>query len=244
MPKRKRPRPSSSNANADQQQQPQQRSQSSASAEQTEREKTRSQAKPKRKKGNKHNLLKGLTLSVTTLDEKRADSKGGNDSTTGAASSYKHTIDICRRYGASITRQVHKRVHALIVSDAAVENSTQRVRKAIKLCVPIVDAGWIAACADSGARVDWTEYLRNDEARQAAERKKVASGASSNASGGADGCDVEFDIGIDDANAASGWTDAIELDCCCVCHENGDLECPWCTGEKECNLTQRRLGGS
>ena len=65
--------------------------------------------------------------------------------------------------------------------------------------------------------------------------------ASADAASGAEGCVVKFDSN-NDCNAVSGWSEAVELDCCCVCHENGDLECPWCTGETECNLTKKRLG--
>ena len=93
---------------------------------------------------------------------------------------------------------------------------------------------WIEACIKDGSRVDWTEYLRNGEANEAAESKKRSVGG--------DGCDVKFDISTDDANATSGWSEPVELDCCCVCHENGDKKCPWCTGETECNLTKKRLG--
>ena len=185
--------------------------------------------------GQKH-ILNGLTLAVTTLDKKRE----GNSS--AAQLSWKNTIDKCKQNGASITSQVHKRVHALIVSDAAVQNATQRVRKALKLGTPIVDIGWIEACIKDGNRVDWAEYLRNDEAKKAADTKKKASAF---VTSGAEGCDVKFDSSNDcndDANAVSGWSEAVELDCCCVCHENGDLECPWCTGETECNLTKKRLG--
>ena len=179
-------------------------------------------------------ILNGLTLAVTTLDKKREDTSPGTDAQQQQLS-WKNTIDKCKQYGANITSQVHKRVHALIVSDAAVRNATQRVRKAIKLGIPIVDISWIEACIKDDKRVDWTEYLRNDEAKEAAESKKNA-GIS-----GGEGCDVKFDISAEDANATSGWSEPVELDCCCVCHENGDLECPWCTGETECNLTKRRL---
>lgn len=41
--------------------------------------------------------------------------------------------------------------------------------------------------------------------------------------------------GDDDDNA--GWSTPIQLDCCCVCHENGDDNCPWCL---DCNLTLER----
>lgn len=208
-------------------------------------------AKKKRKRGKKNEnrkggdastgvtgkkcILNGLTLAVTTLDKKREDTTStGNDAQQQL--SWKNTIDKCKQYGANITSQVHKRVHALIVSDAAVRNATQRVRKAIKLGVPIVDITWVEACIKDGKRADWTEYLRDTEAKEAAESKKKAG------SSGGEGCDVKFDISTDDANATSGWSEPVELDCCCVCHENGDMECPWCTSETECNLTKRRLG--
>jgi hypothetical protein len=198
---------------------------------------------PKRS-GQKH-ILNGLTLAVTTLDKKREDNSNSrtDDATLANSStaqlSWKNTIDKCKQNGATITSQVHKRVNALIVSDAAVRNSTQRVRKALKLGVPIVDIGWIEACIKDSNRVDWADYLRNDEAKRAAGAKKKSSAV---VPSGEEGCDVKFDVSNDDANAISGWSEAVELDCCCVCHENGDLECPWCTGKTECNLTKKRLG--
>ena len=190
-------------------------------------------ANKKRKRAGQKHILNGLTLAVTTLDKKR------EDNSSAAQLSWKNTIDKCKQNGAAITSQVHKRVHALIVGNAAVRNSTQRVRKALKLGIPIVDIGWIEACIKDGNRVDWADYSRNDEAKKAADAKKKASAA---VASGAEGCDVKFDVSNDDANAVSGWSEAVELDCCCVCHENGDLECPWCTGEKKCNLTKKRLG--
>lgn len=37
---------------------------------------------------------------------------------------------------------------------------------------------------------------------------------------------------IDDDNGDC-WSKPVPLDCCCVCHENGDNNCPWCS---ECNI--------
>jgi len=256
MPKRKRPSTRASNGAAvdharhHQEQQRQHDAQSSNEAG-ASRSRTSKKAKKNKKAGSGKKTrrpLNGLTLAVTALDEKRAgdreeeaDDATCSTSPASSSSSYKRTIEKCTEHGATITRQVHRRVHALIVSDVAVQNASQRVRKAIKLRIPIVDVGWIEACADSGRRVEWTEYLRDDEAREAAQAKEAAN-RDAGIGISAHGCDVKFDVGEDDANAASGWTDAVELDCCCVCHENGDLECPWCTGDKECNLTKRRLG--
>ena len=268
MPKRKRPSTQASNGAAvdrhhhhhHQQQQQQQRQQDAKSSSNdaptpgASRKKTSKKAKKKKNKTSSkhkktHHPLNGLILAVTALDEKRTgDREEADDDTSqsppaSSSSSYKRIIDKCREHGATVTRQVHRRVHALIVSDAAVQNASQRVRKAIKLRIPIVDVGWIEACADGGGRVEWTEYLRDDEAREAAAQAKEAANVAAPGISDHDGCDVKFDdIGEDDASATSGWTDAVELDCCCVCHENGDLECPWCTGDKECNLTKRRLG--
>jgi len=213
----------------------------------------RNKRKEKRKKidapasvkrsGGTENILNGLTLAVTTLDKKREDVSTGTDADSSSHTSnarqqrsLKNTIDRCKQYGASITSQVHRRVHALIVSDAALKNATQRVRKAIKLGIPIVDIGWVEACIKNGNRVDWADYLRTDEAKEAAESKKKTSLVVLNG----EECGVCFDISADDGNATSGWSEPVELDCCCVCHENGDLECPWCTGETKCNITKKR----
>ena len=107
-------------------------------------------------------------------------------------------------------------------------NLTQRVRQALKRNVDIVDVDWIKQCVENGSRADADEYLRNDVARELMTVKEKEKQAFVTNNGG-------YESDVPDENAA-GWSEPIQLDCCCVCHENGDDNCPWCT---DCNLNKK-----
>ena len=63
------------------------------------------------------------------------------------------------------------------------------------------------------------------------EREKTKTNKAINAANN-DGTDGGYDSDIpQDDNR--GWSTPVQLDCCCVCHENGDDNCPWCT---DCNI--------
>ena len=173
--------------------------------------------------------LAGLILAVS-VDHKQGGEGTGDEAPSRG--SYKFICDRCRALGAQITSQVHRRVHAVIASPEAVRNATQRVRKAIKKGVAVVDSGWVFACLDAGERVGWEAFDRKGDAREAIIAKESSKKEAVAAVTG------ESD---NDANAVSGWTDPVELDCCCVCHENGDQVCPWCTGDSLCNVNRRAM---
>ena len=82
--------------------------------------------------------LAGLILAVS-VDHKQGGEGTGDEAPSRG--SYKFICDRCRALGAQITSQVHRRVHAVIASPEAVRNATQRVRKAIKKGVAVVDSG-------------------------------------------------------------------------------------------------------
>ena len=117
--------------------------------------------------------------------------------------------------GATVSPQVHKRVHYLISTDSAIQNLTQRVRQAFKRNVDIIDIEWVTKCREKNARVNADNYLCNElvqclmEEKEREKRKTLAS----------DGIVGEEDSGDIPDQSSAGWTKPIELDCCCVCHE-------------------------
>ena len=187
-------------------------------------------------------LFNGLILAISTLESKQTNTTSSSTTTIKDSSINNKTLkQTLISHGATISPQVHKKVHYLIATDSAIQNLTQRVRQAYKRNVDIVNVNWIDECIKKNTtkkctRVDVEAYLCNELVKtligeKEREKKKQKS------NGGDDG--NTSDIPNEDNN---GWSTPIELDCCCVCHENGDDNCLWCTGpENTCNLTLARL---
>jgi hypothetical protein len=159
-----------------------------------------------------------MILAISTLDVKgRAH--------TDAQSSYKAISDLCRTLGASVTGQLHSRVTCLICNRSAVQHATQRVRKALKKKVPLVDVAWVRQCHREGKRIDHSDYCLDELASQVTESRIV---------------DTADDDGVDvDEIPESAWSQPTCLGCCCVCHENGDDKCPWCP---QCDVNMAKAG--
>jgi len=189
-------------------------------------------------------IFNGLIFAISTLENTKTTdiitqtaNANGNEESTDSYNNYKTLTNILKTHGASISPQVHKRVHYLVSTRHAVNNLTQRVRQALKRNVDIVDASWIKECVEGGARVDVEHYLLNGLAgglmsvkeKEKSEATRTDDSDKTNEKPSKDG----YESDIPDENNA-GWSSPIQLDCCCVCHENGDDNCPWCT---ECNLT-------
>lgn len=175
----------------------------------------------------KSDLFNGLTLAISTLESKTLKSE---DNLLYA--NFKSLSNLLKTHGATISPQVHKRVHYLICTIQAVENLTQRVRQAIRRNVDVLNVDWIEDCIERGERVDPQSYLLNDLAQennvmQMKKKKDESVTVLQNNDAG-----YESNGSLPDENAA-GWSEPIALDCCCVCHENGDEDCPWCM---ECNI--------
>ena len=177
-------------------------------------------------------IFNGLILAISTLESKVVNATicttKEEEDTIETYSNYKTLSSIIKSNGATISPQVHKRVHYLVCTQQAVNNLTQRVRQALKRNVDIVDVDWIKQCVENGSRADADEYLRNDVARELMTVKEKEKQAFVTNNGG-------YESDVPDENAA-GWSEPIQLDCCCVCHENGDDNCPWCT---DCNLNKK-----
>ena len=171
------------------------------------------------------------------------EDSSGNDNNS-IYHNYKSLQQTLQCYGATISPQVHKRVHYLLCSYSAMIHATQRVRQAHKRNVDIVDVAWVKECIDGGKIVDVDKYLCNDKvecwlAEREKEKRREARNKVENSNsgvGGNDEKDHDFNNN-EEENGGGGWSTPIQLDCCCVCHENGDDACPWCV---DCNLTLAR----
>jgi len=189
------------------------------------------------------NLFNGLILAISTLESKQTNTTSSSATTINTSSimNNKTLKQTLKSHGATISPQVHKKVHYLIATDSAIQNLTQRVRQAYKRNVDIVNVNWIDECIKNTtkkcSRVDVEAYICNELVKTLIDEKEREKEKQKTSDGGDDG--NTSDIPAEDTN---GWSTPIELDCCCVCHENGDDNCPWCTGpENTCNLTLARL---
>ncbi len=160
-------------------------------------------------------LLKGITLSVSTLkdgpDDKQTSKCGDND-----VWGYNEVCQICKEMGAQVTSQVSKRVQLLLCTRSAVERATQRVRKAYKKKVPMVDVMWLQNCRKEGYLISMEPFRLDEEAKHAISHRENNIAADS---------DEVVDVPED-----AGWSEPVSFGCSCVCHENGtQKDCQWCS---------------
>jgi hypothetical protein len=209
-------------------------------------------------------VLNGLTLAITISsshhDKESIPSNIHNDKDCMSpvskeeetAMTYKKACSIAEDLGAKTTAQVHNRVFAVICNESAIQQSTQRVRKALKKCIPLIHVKWLQECKEKGNRVDIEEYLLTDDAQVVvANREQIAQDLlTANASTKVNANDSSFckEVDVMDEsdeeiiNAHLGWSEPISLDCCCVCHDDDRDDCKWCSGDEKCNIIRMKLG--
>ncbi len=204
---------------------------------------------------NKHQedkIFNGLMLALSTDNKQhQSDSNNSNKEEDDPYNNLKSLKTILQSHGATISPQVHKRVHYLICTPCAITNLTQRIRQAMKRNVDIVSVDWVKKCVDEKRRVDVVtsesdeKYLWNDWAREImvekeCEKKRTSANNNNSANSNNDDEDGGYDSdNIPQEDDNRGWSTPVQLDCCCVCHENGDLNCPWC-GECNINLAMKK----
>lgn len=182
----------------------------------------------------KSNPLNGLILAISTLENKSPDP----DPNTGSTS-YKEVCSLCETLGASTTAQVHKRVFAVICNKSAILQSTQRVRKALKKYIIIIDVEWLFKCQQEGMRVDHEDYLLTDLAKEVVAKRKLVEDNRNK-----DAVDVQDESDEEILNTNVGWSEPVSLDCCCVCHDDDRDDCKWCCGEEKCNIILKKLANA
>ena len=161
-------------------------------------------------------VLRGRTLAVSTLVQ---------SSTEAEPEAYCKLISLCKDLGAQTTGQIHRRVHALIATQSAVDGNTQRVRKAWKKGIPVVSPDWLRKCQQKCSYIDMEAYCINRST-------SVANGAEEKPKKKAKLVARDHSI-----QKATGEPKSISLGCCCACHEDtkGVTECSWCV---DCDVKQ------
>ena len=179
----------------------------------------------RRKKETKDSAIGTFSISV---DAARGDdaassaaSAGGSASAAGGAGgsaagagtttqgSFASVRSRAEALGGTYSATVHRNVHVLLASAGAVERKTQRVRKAAKLGVAVVDAGPFLDACEAGAFNTDAHALRVADAD--------ADG------GGGKAVDLNDD---------ACWVGSAKFDggCSCACHDvpGAPPFCEWC----------------
>jgi BRCA1 C Terminus (BRCT) domain len=160
---------------------------------------------------------KGKVVAVSTL----ADTTSKNDS---EAVTYKQVALLCEQLGAKITGQVHKKVHCVVASDEAAglgqNQATQRVRKAWKKGIPVVNVNWVKEYIAT-KNYSYFQTAHIPPQNQTSPSPKATSSQRSNTIAQSSQSEQKFvDKGLAERH--------LDLGCCCVCHEHGTKACPWC----------------
>ena len=144
--------------------------------------KTLSVRAPKRKKRKKSSQrsfsfdskkpLRGMTISVSISSDKTKKKNTNNDGNETVPNTYNEVCLVCKELGADVIDLVCKRVDILICSKAAVQQATQRVRKAIKRSKPLVSVNWLVQCRQDGRKIDFEDFRLDKNARDAIQNRE------------------------------------------------------------------------
>jgi hypothetical protein len=162
--------------------------------------------------------LAGKVIAVTTLADSSTDSCPEN---------FTNVMNLCKEAGAKPSNQVHKKTFCLVASESAVAGETQRVRKAWKKGIPVVDVAWVRLCVEDGSLRPFGEFLVGPDSSK--RKTKVGKGVTKPATKDRD-TSVKDDA---DPLREAGWSKSVDLGCCCSCHETGVTDCEWCV---ECSV--------
>ena len=162
----------------------------------------------RRKKETNDSAIGTFSISVDAARDDEATTQGSFASVRSRAEAL----------GGSYSATVHRNVNVLLASAGAVERKTQRVRKAAKLGVAVVDAGPFLDACEAGAFDAGAHALRVADA---------------DADGGG-GKAV-------DLNDEACWVGSSKYDggCSCACHDvpGAPPFCDWCAEyHQECNV--------
>ena len=153
----------------------------------------------RRKKDTQDSAIGTFSISVDAARDDEATTQGSFASVRSRAEAL----------GGTYSATVHRNVHVLLASAGAVERKTQRVRKAAKLGVAVVDAGPFLDACEAGAFNTDAHALRVADADADGGGGKVV-----------------------DLNDDACWVGSSKYDggCSCACHDvpGAPPFCEWC----------------
>ena len=173
------------------------------------------------------------------------NNNNNNEEGTGQQDDTKFTYQMIKKMiedmDGSCSSTVHKKVHYVIATTTAVDNVTQRIRKAIKWNIPIVSVDYIVDIYEKKTTSDnISSYLFSNEMIQ--ERLRVYQDNL-----------VDKCVDQDDNNNNNNKEEekekkrkkssstsqevmtCITYDCSCICHDRGEKSCSWCVSAHDNN---------
>lgn len=154
-------------------------------------------------------FLQGKVLAVSALNME----KGSNEDT------YASLKALVEGHGGSVTGQVHKRVHCVVASQSAIQGKSQRVRKAWTKGIPLVTSAWLHQCIAERRVVAFNDYLVSQPDWQATGAKQLSPSTEET---------TEGTLRRPKEATEEVTPITLSLGCCCICHEEGHSDCPWC----------------
>jgi len=140
----------------------------------------------------------------------------------------------------TVSAQVHRRVSFLLCTKSAVRARSQRVRKAIKFGVVLLDVGWVFGKDEGDPKImkvrpveEWSRdrggVIDPDDHKRVSKVTVGSTSLSSYREKKDDGLNSTIDAEEGKDDQLKEWGEPQSLGCCCVCHENGtEATCPWC----------------
>ena len=167
-------------------------------------------------------VLNGVVISISVWQAPTALAAAEGAAVARRAWDEAKVKILLRELGAKHSRNVHKKVKYLIVSDAAVKRNTQSVRKAANKNIPMVLPAFLAACKSEKRHVDAAPFALAQKAvlvkKSEAEKKDAA--------------EAKRDLG---SSVLMEHAQTFDLGCCCSCHDSDcwldmkkPTDCDWC----------------
>lgn len=217
---------------------------------------TRQKQKQRTNQVSQNLLFRDKIVVVTTLQQQQESSDSNstllNDETTNEdappdttnndingeltiGNTYKSVASfVQQQLGATITHQVHSRVYCVIASPQAIQEPTQRIRKAWKRNIPVVTTQYIYDCVQQQNIIPiptvnempnkYRILPSSSASKSSSTTKKTLSTPSE---------PVNHDDNVDTPERI------IDLGCCCICHDNDNTTndpCEWCI---DCSYTKK-----
>mmetsp|Transcript_23789 Transcript_23789/g.49572 ORF Transcript_23789/g.49572 Transcript_23789/m.49572 type:complete len:251 (-) Transcript_23789:21-773(-) len=189
---------------------------------------------------------KQLVLSTIDPDAQQQLNMARKDKVEGVPSepepvstqevTYRDLTTLVQSHNGVVTQLLSKKTFALVTTSSARAAGTQKVRKAYKKGVPIVDVQWVRDCISSSTLLPLTSFRREDDVKDVVEKKNAEKQRRMEKEAGVS--DVSFvpDGDPSENPDADYWSAPVSFGCSCVCHENNPdivTDCPWCV---DCNI--------
>jgi len=125
---------------------------------------------------------------------------------------YKRVTALCEAAGAKCSSQVHKKVFCVVATVNAIDQETQRVRKAWKREIPVLRLEWLQSCLREQSLIPMEDY--EVQPPGVSRGKKVKESKPTQ----------ETEDAMHTIEERK-----VDLGCCCVCHELQTTDdCEWC----------------